>query len=279
MARIDGRDAARESVKQVANLCAAAAYKAPQLTSHLDIKTEIITAEDLDPIIEFFAEISPISPVMAFDYRTLKYFRDNGDPLVLLLIGADLTSSELSWDCGACGFDTCGEFNKYSKDNKGRGALWSGPSCNWKLMDFAAACDYACAAAAQYRFDCRAMATVGAAASGVGYLPDCSAHIGIPIGPTGDMIYYSRQQNLKEFSHEAHRECMLRSSPTHWLSFPGSTKPSMKNRDDWWVDPAYPKFEPLSAEEQAFMQDTMDKVMKVSEKHAPKVAGWYQKKD
>ncbi|MFH2131721.1 MAG: DUF2148 domain-containing protein [bacterium] len=278
MARYDGKEAARESVLQVAKLCAAAAYKAPQLTSRLEIKTEIITAEDQEPIIEFFREIAPISPVMAFDYQTLKHFRENDDPLVILLIGAKLTSCELGWDCGACGFSTCAEFNKFAKANMGRGTLWSGPSCNWKVMDFAAACDYACAAAAQYRFDCRAMATVGAAASGVGYLPDCSAHIGIPIGPTGDMIYYSRKQNMKEFTYESHRECLLQSSPTHWMSFAGSTKPSIKDRDEWWLDPVYPKYEPLSGEEQQFVAGTLEKVARVSEKYAPKIASWYQEK-
>jgi len=278
MARYEGKEAIRDSVLQVAKLCAAAAYKAPQLTAKLEIKTEIITGEDQEPIIEFFKEVSPISPVMGFDYETLKHFRENGDPLVILLIGADLTSCELSWNCGACGFETCAEFNKFARANKGRGSLWSGPSCSWKTMDFGAACDYACAAAAQYRFDCRAMATVGAAASGVGYLPDCSAHIGIPIGPAGDFVYYSRQQNMKKFSVESHRENLLRSAPTNWLSFPGGTKPSLKHQDNWWAEPVYPTFEKASPEEMQFVEETMAKVNSVSEKYAPKIAEWYSDK-
>ena len=109
------------------------------------------------------------SPVMYFDYYSYKYFLDNKEPLPLLLLGADLTTSELGWDCGACGFETCAEFNVYAKENKGQSALWGGPTCNWKLMDFAAACDFACAAVAQYRFDGRIMGTVGAAAANVAF--------------------------------------------------------------------------------------------------------------
>ena len=277
MARYNGRDAAREAVLEVARLAAAAVYRAPQLTGKLDVHTEIITGEDQEPIIEFFGEIAPISPVMAFDYQTLKHFRDQDAPLVLLLIGADMTHSELAWDCGACGFGTCAEFNRYAKENRSRGTLWSGPSCAWKLMDFGAACDFACAAVAQHRMDCRAMATVGAAASGVGYLPQCSAHIGVPIGPPGELIYYSRKQNMKSFPYEAHRECMLRSFPTHYLAFSGSTRPSIKDRDNWFAEAVYPKFEPLSEPEQQFVNETLGKVAKVSEKHAPAIAGWYRK--
>ena len=205
MARIDGKDAAREAVMEVVKLAAAAAYRAPMLTGKLNLKAEIITDEDQDPIIEFFEEIKNISPVMFFDYETLKHFRDKGQTIPILLLGADLTKSELGWDCGACGFQTCGEFNAYAAKNKGRSSLWAGPSCNWKLMDFSAACDFACASVAQNRLDCRAMGTVGAAAAGVGFLPDCSIQIGIPIGPAGDFIYFSRSQNFKAAPYEKHR--------------------------------------------------------------------------
>ena len=54
MPRIDGKEAAKESIIQIAKLAAAAAYKAPQLTSKLELKTEIVTGEDQEPIMEFY---------------------------------------------------------------------------------------------------------------------------------------------------------------------------------------------------------------------------------
>ncbi len=277
MARYNGKDAARECVLEVTKLAATAAYKAPQLTARLDLKTEIVTDEDQEPIMELFAEISPISSLMATDYTALNHFRENGEPLTFLLLGADLSRSELGWDCGACGFETCSDFNQYAKKNFSKGVYWSGPSCAWKMMDFAAACDFACAAAHQYRMETRAMATLGIAAASVGFLPECSFHIGIPVGPPGDLLYFSRRQNIKEITPELHRERFLRSSTTHWLTFPGSAKPSLKTRQDWWADPEFVKWEPLSAEEKEFVQNTMVKVGGVAAKHVPAVSGWYKK--
>lgn len=279
MARINGQDAAREMVMDVAKLAAAAAYRAPQLTARLELKTEIVTGEDLTPIVEFFEAIYPVAPVMYFDYQSLKYFLDRGDPPPILLLGADLTRSEMGWDCGACGFETCAEFNAYAKENKGQSMMFGGPSCNWKVLDFAAACDFACATVAQHRLDCRAMGTVGGAAAGVGFLPGCSVHIGIPIGPPGDFIYFSRSQNVKTATYDMHREWLMRTSPTNWQAFPGSTKPCIKTKQDWYNDMQYIKWGPPSQEEQEFAAKTMENVMKVAQKHIPNVSAWYGQKD
>lgn len=277
MARIDGKDAAQSAVMEAAKLAVAAAYRAPQVTARMKLKTEIITGEDLGPIIEFFEAIIPISPVMYFDFSSLKYFMDSGNPPPILLLGTDVTKSELGWDCGACGFETCADFNAYSKKNRSRGTLFAGPSCNWKIMDFAAACDFACAAIAQYRLDCRPMGTIGCAAAGVGYLPDCSMHIGIPIGPPGDFNWFSRGQNLKTATLEQHKKWHIQTSPTHWQAFPGSTKPCTKTKQDWWNDMEYVKFEPLNDEDMQFADETLKKVQAVSEKYYPEIAGWYKK--
>jgi len=277
MARISGKQASREVALQVAKLAAAAAYRAPQITGRLKLKTEIVTGEDLTPIVSFFEAVHPVSPVMYFDYQSLKYFLDRGDPPPLLLLGADMTRSELGWDCGACGFGTCAEFNAYSKANRSRAMLWGGPTCNWKLMDFAAACDFACAAVAQHRHDCRAMGTIGAAAAGVGYLPECSASIGIPIGPAGELIYFSRAQNHKTTTREMQYQWMMQTSPTHWQAFAGSTKPCIKNKQQWWDGMSYAQFAPLPDEAMAFAGETLAKVQAVSAKYTDRVTAWYKK--
>jgi len=276
---LTGREAAREAVLQATNLAVAAAYRAPQLTARLDLKTEVVTGEDIAPIVEFFEAAYPLSPVMYFDYHSLKYFLDRGDPPPIILLGADLTRSEMGWDCGACGFETCAKFNAYSKKNRSKSALWGGPSCNWKVLDFAAACDFACAAIAQYRLDCRAMGTLGGAASGAGFLPDCSAVIGIPVGPPGDFIWFSRSENLDTADYEQHREWLYRTSPTNWHAFPGSTKPCIKTKQDWWNNMEYVKWEPFSPEEQAFVMSTLENIGKVAQKVVPGVSDWYRKKE
>lgn len=277
MARSDGKLVAGEAVLEVTKLAAAAADRAPQLTGSLEIQTEIITGEDQDPIIEFAGALAPISPVMAFDYQTMKHFRDNRSPLGVLLIGAKMDRSNLGWDCVACGFESCAELNKWSKDNGGMGLLWGGPTCVWKLMGWAAACDFACAAANQYRMDARAMGTIGAACAGVGFLPECSARVAVLIGPPGEFTYFSRKQNRDHFSYEQHRMALLRTSPTMWQAFPGSTKPCIKTRGDWWSNMEYVKWEPLSDAELQFVNDVMAKVQQVAATHVPEVQSWYNR--
>ena len=276
MARIDGKVAAGEAVMEVAKLAAAAAYRTPQITGRLQLKSEIVSGEDLAPIVDFFEAVHPISPVMYFDYQTLKSFLDKNAPLPILLLGADLSRSELGWDCGACGFPTCAEFNAYSKDNRSSAMLWGGPTCNWKLIDFAAACDFACAAVAQHRFDCRAMGTVGAAATGVGYLPGCSAIIGIPIGPAGEFVYFNRSRNVKTTNQQMQYEWLTRTSPTNWMAFPGSTRPCIKAKQNWWQDMEYIQWSTMSEAEKEFVNQTLAKVQSVSLKHRDKVKDWYK---
>jgi hypothetical protein len=71
----------------------------------------------------------------------------------------------------------------------------------------------------------------------------------------------------------------MRTSPTNWQAFPGSTKPCIKTRDDWWNNMEYVKFEPFSPEEQQFVNQTLNKVMEVAARVAPQVSAWYKKKE
>jgi uncharacterized ferredoxin-like protein len=277
MSRIDGVKAAQESLMEVAKLAIAAAYRAPQITGRMTLQAEIVTGEDLRPIVEFFEAVHPISPVMYFDYCSLKYFLDKKEPLPLVLLGADLTRSELGWDCGACGFATCAEFNVYSKKNKGFSGFWSGPTCNWKLMDYGAACDFACAAVSQYRLEGRILGTVGASASSVGYLPECSAVLGLPIGPVGESNWFNRKQNLDTVTEEQHLENLQRTAPTHFQGFAGSTKPFTKTKNDWWNPMEFLDFRANTEEELKFVEATKAKCTEVSEKHYGKISEWYKK--
>lgn len=46
MYRIDGKEVAKERIIQIAKQAVAATYKAPQLTSKLEVKSEIVIGED-----------------------------------------------------------------------------------------------------------------------------------------------------------------------------------------------------------------------------------------
>ncbi|MEW6442591.1 MAG: DUF2148 domain-containing protein [bacterium] len=278
MARLDGKQASYEASLEVAKLAAAAAHRAPQTTARLELRSEIVTGEDQAPIVEFFESVIPVSPVTRFDFYSYNHFLKSGTPPPILLLGADLTRSEMGWDCGACGFESCAEFNSYAAKNRSQAALFGGPTCNWKAIDFGMACDFACAAISQYRYEGRAMGTLGGCAAAVGYLAGCSAVIGIPVGPPGDFLWFSRGENVAAATQAEQRQWLMQSTLVHWLSFSGSTKPCMKTRPDWWKDMEFPKWESLSGEEQKAMAEAMQKAMGVAMKHAPRVAQWYEKK-
>ena len=121
MARLDGKQAAQEHLVEVAKSMVQAVYKAPLTTGRLKIQTEIITGDDLIPIIEVMGQLAKVSQFIRWDYLTLKENYEAGNPPILVLIGADSTVSDMAWNCGACGFATCKEFNAYTKENRGQG--------------------------------------------------------------------------------------------------------------------------------------------------------------
>lgn len=203
MARYTGKEASRDHLLDVAKHVVQAAYKAPQMTGRMRLQAEIITGDDLVPIIEGLGAFGKVSQFVHWDYTTFKKLYDAGNPPVLVLLGAeDNTVSEMNWNCGACGFATCAAFNRYAKENRGTGLAGGGPCCNWKALDMGIACDWACAAASQYDVDNRIQGSSGGVAGTLGYLPGCSNVMGLALGPSREMVWYSREVMNHEFSYE-----------------------------------------------------------------------------
>lgn len=271
-----GKKVAQEQLLDVAKHCLNAFFKAPQITGYTKLDAEIVTDEDLVPIIEMLGALAKLNQFVRWDYETFKTNYEAGNPPVLALFAADLTDSQMGWDCGACGFSTCKEFNKYTHENKNVGQLWAGPSCNWKVIDFGIACDWAAAAAAQYRVDNRVLADAGAVASFLGYFPGNSACIGLSLGPNRELVWYSRLDMNKKFSYEDVLLGMFRTNPTHFGAFPGGMNPIFKNKDQWWVSPSFNVAQEVPG--------AMDRVYKVLEemaeivdKYGPGIAEKYKK--
>ena len=226
MAILDGNKLAQENLIEIAKLVVTAALKAPQITQSVDIKTEIVTGEDLLPIIEVMEARGEVSRFIKTDAYTFRRCYEANKPIVLILIGADLTRSELNWNCGACGFKTCAEFNAFSKKKQKKGQRQKGPSCQWKVIDFSIACDWACASAYQYGVDNRIQGSSGFAGSALGYLEGCSIILGLPIGPTGNLWWYSKE--VPKFTYNEFQAHMFRTNPTAFLGFTGGGYPEFK---------------------------------------------------
>lgn len=234
MALYEGRSTAYEALVDIAKHCIHAVYKAPQVTGRLELKTAIITNEELHPVMEVLSTLAEAEFVMEMDYLTYKDAAAMGQQPVVVAIGADVTYSELGWDCGACGFQTCSEFNRYSKENKGIGLLGTGPSCNWKMLDLGIACDWACAAAWQYNIENRVEFTVGAVINLLEYLDGCSCVLALPLGPLTDLWYYNRPMFTRRFNYEEWLSQMRNVAPVAFQGFSGGQHPMIKGAGAWW---------------------------------------------
>ncbi len=276
MARYDGAQLAQESLLDVAGHVVHAIHKAPQITGRTEIRTEVLTGDDLIPVIEVMGSLAKIAQFIRWDYTVFKESYDSGNPPVLVLIGAGTTSAEMAWNCGACGFKTCAQFNKYAKENSGTGLVGGGPSCNWKVLDLGIACDWACAAAWQYSVDNRIQGSSGGAALMAGYLPGCSSILGLPLGPCRDMAWYTRETMNRKFSYEDYRAAMMRSNPSLFTAFPGGGNPQVKSRDQWWDSPEFfrPETNP-EAEEKLYT--CLTEVAEIVEKYRDQVSARYRK--
>lgn len=277
MGHLIGNDYLQDHLVEVAKHIILAVKKAPSITGKTAIEAEIIYGDDILPILEVLEPVTKAVRYVHWDYQTIKGCYDKGEPPVIIAVGGKVDTSNLGWNCGACGFSTCKEFNAYAREYSGGGQL-GGPSCNWKILDFAIACDWACAAAWQYKVDNRVMGSLGFALGALNFLPNSNTRLGIALGPARDMVYYSREEMHRHITYEEEKNEMLKSAPTMFTCFPGSGNPMYKTKDDWWAPPEYMNVEYSEAAMDAYEQIVYGQVPEAVMKHVDEIAARYKKK-
>ena len=250
MAIIDFDKVANDELVSIAKMGALAALNAPQITERVQVKTSIIHGkEDILPMVKFLRIKAEDSFVDFGEYRTLaKCYEEDRLPVVLIIGISNLRQMELNWNCGACGFATCDEFNKYAEEVRteiGAYGYGGGPFCCWKAIDAGIIYDSACAAIADCNVENRPEASVGQAGMQlVSHLEDCEWVSGITIGPCGgDQVWFNRPALQETFTEEDVVEHLRRAIPSHFLAFPGTGDPKVKYGPDWETDPRYVRFE------------------------------------
>ena len=281
MAYYDGKKLANEGLLSAAQLCAMAALKAPQMTETTEIKIEILTGEDLDPVIEVLGILGEDNTVCFGDNKTLQACKDKGTPPVIVLVGGKgLGNSELDWDCGACGFATCAEHDKHVAAEREKPPDFTrpsafgtpGPICVWKAIDAGIAMDYMCGVAAQQNVENRAMASVGAISQALGYLAECEIAIGLCLGPVEREVYFNRPSLMEEYDKDLIVTFMMRAFPTHFMGFPGAGDPRVKHSDDWENDPRYVRVTKREEADQSSKEAGMARVMELVMETRAKIA-------
>jgi uncharacterized ferredoxin-like protein len=242
MAIYDGYKAAQEHLVEVAKACAVAAARAPSLTGKLGLQMEIITGDDLKPMMGLLEKLGEASMFQRVDATTYRKLLDAGRLPPVLLLGADLTEA-INWNCGGCGFPTCAEFIKYLRRNKGVGIGAYGPSCLWKVVDLGIAADHACACAAMHRVEVRIQFSMGACSMFLDRLEGCSFVLALPLGPVGSDIWFDRQSWQGEADYQTLRQIVIRGGPNLAMGFTGGGPPIMKTKQRWWENPQFMKIE------------------------------------
>ena len=243
MAMLEGKNHAHEGLLQAASLVLNAYYKAPMVTSRVKLRSLVLTREDFQPMIELVGRMeeslgregaSSVFFPLYMDYLCYREAFQRPDPPVVLVLGANLMTSELGWNCGACGFASCAEFNRFSKESGGMGMFGGGPSCAWKVIDYCIAVDYACSAAHQLSLENRIQATFGAVAYLLGYLEDCSMVLTLPLGPVTELWYYNRPSLAKLSTYSECVQLMRQNYTWMFQMFSSNMHPWVKDDGPWW---------------------------------------------
>ncbi|MBE3586008.1 DUF2148 domain-containing protein [Desulfofundulus thermocisternus] len=236
----------------IARLAAAAGEGAQRICGGpSNIKSIILTGEDIanirDAILPLCGDDGRLNMYMYGDWKGLDEVIKNDEPMAILVMGTDATRSHLGWNCGACGFATCGEFNKHAREvregpTRGRGTAQGGPCCMWLLQDFGIAVVTAAAAVYEMGVPTRIHTSFGSMAVACGYLDGCTQALGISVGPwrlgTWDE-WYNRPAMKGTFSLEDIYGDLWRCFPTHFAGFNGRGRPLTKTDPAWQAKGIY----------------------------------------
>jgi len=109
------------------------------------------------------------------------------DSDAVLIVGL-LEHKGVGLNCGACGFETCAEFNAGSRSGD-----FEGPNCAVRLLDLGIALGSAAKTASDHNVDNRIMYRAGVSAKRLGLSKARIVH-GIPLSASGKNIFYDRPQ-------------------------------------------------------------------------------------
>ncbi|MBS1112052.1 MAG: hypothetical protein H6Q95_344 [Nitrospirae bacterium] len=182
----------KEVAEMVVKLMAASARTAPKAGGKDFLEIIAVTNEEfLKKIADAMKEYAPKSTNEAYWLRDASNIK-NSQALLLVGLSKPVTAG---YDCGACGYPTCGEFAK-NRQLKEKEMGYTGPHCVMRMMDIGVALSSAAKTASIHNVDNRIQQRVGAAAKAIGLIKS-EVVLGIPISITGKSIYYDRQTPAK----------------------------------------------------------------------------------
>ncbi len=178
----------KEAAETVISLMAASARTAPKAGGKDFLEIVVITDEGkLGKIAETMKAYAPKSTNEAFWLRDASNI-EHSEALLLIGLAKPVTAG---YDCGGCGYSSCGDFSK-NRQMQEKEMGYTGPHCIMRMMDIGVALSSAAKTASLLNVDNRVQQRVGAAARALGYIKSEVA-MGIPVSITGKSIYFDRK--------------------------------------------------------------------------------------
>ena len=163
-----------------------AARTAPKSGGRDDILTAVATGPEVEALAEEVERIAVGRNDPAWS-KPAKIIRN---ATAIVLIGVRGTKSYVT-NCGACGYDSCADFTKAVKK---AGQDFDGPNCIFKTMDLGIALCSAAKIASILNVDNRLYYRIGVAARRLGFMPEASVIIGMPLSATGKNPNFDREK-------------------------------------------------------------------------------------
>lgn len=166
------------AVLDAAQLMCAAARTAPKTRGIDNVKTLVLTGEDILALADKMEEID----LRLHDGKPSFFTRDAGNlrsAKAVVLIAIEKNTYGL--DCGYCGFESCAACSA------------AGGTCFFCGTDLGIAVSSAVSVAANHRIDCRVMFTVGRCAAEMGYLDGDLIWLGVPLSTSGKNPFFDRK--------------------------------------------------------------------------------------
>jgi uncharacterized ferredoxin-like protein len=189
-----------DALRQVAKLCATAAMTAPKSGGQLFLKDGKPFIETV--IVEDKPTLSRLAEWLRARGNKLRepiWFRDadTAEKLDLVLfIGLAKWYPPL-YDCGACGFQTCGEFTKNATERRATAPdvndwEFAGPICQMRCIDLGIAVGSAAKAASMNNIDTRCQTRIASAARHLGII-EADIAVALSMSVTHKNIFFDKK--------------------------------------------------------------------------------------
>jgi len=170
-----------EGTRIVAELMKVAAITAPKAVGQDFIEVKIATEQEMGQIAADMVKIGQEKGVANWDRDAKGVEKSSG----LVLIGV-LEHQGIGLNCGACGFNSCAEFNAASSK-----VDFAGPNCMLRLLDLGIALGSAAKTAQIHNVDNRIMYRIGVSARRLGIMKS-NVVMGIPLSVGAKNVYFDR---------------------------------------------------------------------------------------